>query len=294
MLIVGACGPTSTPRGGAPDALHDDAITVASFDFPESRLLAEVYGAALERGGINVEFARDLGPRELGDPALARGLVELVPEYAGTALEFLSLGDAQPSADVVATHAALRRSLHGGNMVALAPAPAQTANAIVVTRTTATRHGLATISDLAAIAPDLTFGGPPECLHRPFCLEGLQNTYDLEFAEFLPLDTGGPLTLDALNDSVVDVALLFSTEPRIASDDLVELTDDRALQPAENGTPFVHRSAIRRFGPQLVGLIDAISATLTTAELRTLNGRVANGESPSAVAHDWVAERGRS
>ncbi|MGZ8762015.1 MAG: ABC transporter substrate-binding protein [Acidimicrobiia bacterium] len=274
--------------------LGDGAVTVASFDFPESRLLGDVYGTALQQGGYEVDFARGLGARELVDPSLALGLVEFVPEYAGTALEFLSVGMTHPSADVTATHAALTETLREGRLAALAPAPAQNANAIVVTRATATKFDLRSITDLVPVAPRLTFGGPPECPTRPFCLAGLRKTYGLEFERFLALDTGGPLTHQALDAGDVDVALLFTTDPRIASDDLVALADDRALQPAENVTPFVHRAIVDRFGPDLVALVNAVSARLTTEALQRLNGRVASGEPSTDVARDWVRAQGLS
>ena len=66
-------------------------ITVGSFDFPESVLLAEIYGQALAADNFPVRILPNLGPRELVDPALMDGLVQLVPEYAGSALEFFSL-----------------------------------------------------------------------------------------------------------------------------------------------------------------------------------------------------------
>ena len=72
----------------------------ASFDFAESRLLAEIYSQALDRAGLPVRRAFGLGPRELVAPALREGLVDVVPEYAGTAVQFLSIGRAHPEADV--------------------------------------------------------------------------------------------------------------------------------------------------------------------------------------------------
>ena len=94
----------------------------------------------------------------------------------------------------------------------------------------------------------LTFGGPPECPSRPLCLPGLRRTYGLRFEEFVELDTGGPVTRQALRDGAVDVALLFSTDPSLGgAADLVELVDDRDLQPDENVTPLVHRDVLDRF-----------------------------------------------
>jgi osmoprotectant transport system substrate-binding protein len=291
-LSLPACASSESPAP-APTALHDRAITVASFDFPESELLGDLYGLALEQAGYDVRFARRLGPRELVDPALARGLVELVPEYAGTALQFLSLGEAEPSADVLATHAALQRTLRRSGLRALDPAPAQDSNAIVVTPRTAHAFGLRTISDLAEVDPPLTFGGPPECPTRPFCLRGLRHRYGLRVKTFLPLDAGGPLTRQALEQSQVDVALMFSTEPALVNAGLVALADDRALQPAESVTPIVHESVVRRFGDRAVDAVNRVSAALTTADLRALNAQVAAGFPPAEVAAGWLRKVGR-
>jgi osmoprotectant transport system substrate-binding protein len=284
---------SEAPRdAGAAAVLHDDEITVASFDFPESELLAQIYGQALTRAGYEVDLELDVGPRELVEPALAAGLVELVPEYAGTALQFLSLGDDRPSDDAATTTAALDRVLSDRRIVRLAAAPAQDANAVVVTREVADRYGLATISDLAAVAPELTFGGPPGCPDRPFCLAGLADTYGLSFAQFLPLDVGGPLTHQALAGGFADVGLLFTTDPRLADDDLVVLADDRGLQPAENVVPMVRQEVLDRWGDPFAAVVDGVSARLTTDILQDLNRRVADGASPRAVAADWLAAEG--
>jgi osmoprotectant transport system substrate-binding protein len=288
VTLVG-CGSQPEVDGRA-SALDDQAITVASFDFPESELLAEIYGQALDAGGLNVRFEHRLGPRELVQPALAGSLVEFVPEYSGTALEFLSLGDRAPKADAGATHAALRQVVNADRIVTLAPAPAQNANAVVVTRDVADRYGLHDISDLAAVAARLTMGGPPECPARPFCLAGLERVYGLEFESFLPLDAGGPLTHQALAGSHVDVAVLFTTDPDIDADDLVVLDDDRHLQPAENVIPLVRAEIVERWGNRLVRVVDGVSARLTTDDLRALNARVAAGSRVADVAERWLAD----
>jgi osmoprotectant transport system substrate-binding protein len=289
-LLLSAC--TSTEHRAPPHVLSDRSITIGSFDFPESVVLADLYGLALRARGYDVRFEHRLGPRELVDPALERGLVELVPEYAGTALQFISLGGAKPSSDVLLTKAALDQVLRDTDLVALAPARAQDSNAIVVTPRTARAHGLRTISDLARVKPPLTFGGPPECPSRPLCLLGLRRTYGLSVKAFLPLDVGGPLTRQALEQSQVDVALMFSTEPGLVNAGLVALTDDRALQPAESVTPLVHREAIRRFGNGFVDTVNRVSAALTTADLRALNAQVAAGFPPSQVAGGWLRKVG--
>ena len=286
-VLIGAC--TTGPQGPT-SALDDDAITVASFNFDESVLLAELYAQAIEARGIRVVRQMRLGPRELVQPALRRGLVELAPEYAGSLLEFLS-GRGSAAADLDTTLEDLRLALADRGLQALDPAPAQDRNVFVVTRSTADRLNLDLLSDLAS-TQGLVLGGPLECPDRPLCLPGLEGAYGIRFADFVPLDQAGPLTTDALRRGVVDVALLFSTSPQIVRYGFVVLEDDRHLQPAENVVPVVHGEAIARFGPELRAALDDVSAMLTTRELRILNGNIERGEEPAAVARAWLRERG--
>jgi osmoprotectant transport system substrate-binding protein len=173
--------------------------------------------------------------------------------------------------------------------VAARPAPAQDANAIVVTAATAARYHLRSIADLLKVAPSLVFGGPPECQERADCLLGLKRLYGLRFKTFVATDTGGPLTLQALTDGQIGAALLFTTDPGIAAQHLVILADSRALQPAENITPLVRRSTIERYGPRLLATLNAVSARLTTPTLSYLNGRVQlHGMNPRTVASGWL------
>jgi osmoprotectant transport system substrate-binding protein len=286
-LVTTLVGVTGTTSARARSQSSRNIVTVASFDFAESRLLAEIYAGALERAGLRVGRELGLGPRELVAPALVSGLVDVVPEYAGTAVQFLSLGRVTPEPDVAVTHAALVAALDGTPALALDPAPAQDVNAFVVRREVAERLGLSRLSDLRARAERLTFGGPPECATRPLCLDGLRDVYGIEFAEVVSLDAGGRLTRQALTTGIIDVALLFSTDPAIGDDALVELADDRALQPAENVTPIVRRAAADRFGSRLVDTLNAVSARLDTHTLRALNAQAAR-TSARATANDWL------
>jgi osmoprotectant transport system substrate-binding protein len=288
FLLLAACGSPPAPQTTAVD---DDAITVASFNFAESVLLAELYGQALRSAGFRVELALDLGAREFVQPALQRGLVELVPEYAGSALEFVA-GNGSASADERATHRALARAMASRGLTVLAASPAQDRNGIVVTSETATRFDLHTISDLRPVASQMAFGGPPECPERPLCLEGLTSLYGLRFESFVPLDEGGALTVAALQAGQVQAALLFTSDGQIDAHGFVLLKDDRHLQPAENVTPIIRTDVLARFGPRVGKVTNEISAALTTDDLQRLNREVAAGEASAAVAAGWLAERG--
>jgi osmoprotectant transport system substrate-binding protein len=287
LLLLVACAGSEPPPDTS--ALGDDAVTIGSFDFPESALLAELYAQALEGHGIRVERRFGLGPRELVLPALQRGLIELVPEYVGSALAFLG---GSPSPATTPTLLRLRGILAGRGLAALAPAPAQDQNGFVVTPTTAERLDVERLSDLGPHAQELTLGGPPECPTRALCLQGLEDTYGLRFGGFLALDAGGPLTLEALLSGVIDVGLMFTTDGTIERRGLILLADDLDLQPAENVTPILRNDVLRRFGPEIGSALDAVSAALDTQTLRGLNAAVDAGEPVDAVARRWLDDHG--
>jgi osmoprotectant transport system substrate-binding protein len=278
-----------SPAAGMPAGRHPMVISVGSFDFPESVLLAEIYGQALAADRFPVRIMPGIGAREVVDPALVDGLVQLVPEYAGSALEFFSLGRLSATSDAGAANKALAETVAGRGLVVARPAPAQDANAIVVTAATAARYELRSIADLAKVAPGMMFGGPPECPGRPYCLPGLERVYGLRFRAFTPLDAGGPLTLQALVAGYIGAALLFTTDPAIRARHLVALADNRNLQPAENITPLVRRDAIARYGPRLLAVLNRVSALLDTGTLRALDAQVElAGQNPRRVAASWL------
>ncbi len=286
LTLLASC---TESRPGVEDTQRRGAeVVVASFNFPESALLAEIYARAIEAAGIPVRREVDLGPRELVQPALLAGLVDVVPEYLGTALASL-----QPSAGVAPTDAAavrerLARALEGRGVRVLDAAPAQNQNGVVVSRETAERHRLRAVSDLATIARGMTLGGPPECPQRPYCGEGLQRVYGLLFEQFVPLGSEQQRAT-ALADGVVDVAVMFTTDGRLATGDLVLLQDDRALQPSENVVPLVTDRSVQRYGVRLADTINAVSARLTTNSLRFLNWRTSIAERDVATeARGWL------
>jgi osmoprotectant transport system substrate-binding protein len=296
-LAVACTACTASGSQGPPAAVSAGAgrpvITVGSFDFPESVLLAYLYAGALSARGYPVRVLPGLGTRELVDPALMTGLIQLVPEYTGSALEFVSLGRTHATAGVATAAQALTTAMAERGLVTGRPAAAQDGNAIVVTAATAARYRLHTVSDLARVAPRVVFGGPPECPERPYCLLGLRQVYGLRFRAFAALDAGGPLTRQALESGDVAVALLFATDPVIGARHLVILADNRGLQPAENVVPVLRRATADRYGAGLLAALDAMSARLSTPVLAALDAQVElNGLDPRSVAGRWLREQG--
>lgn len=285
ILVAFAIVATSCGSGGGANT-----ITVGSTNFTEQEILGEIYAQALEANGYTVERKFNLGARDIVEPALESGEIDLYAEYAGTVLEYLNNGAGEASGDAAATVDLLRQRFADRGVTVLDYAPAVDSNALVVTQATADKYGLTTISDLAPIAGDLVFGGPPECPSRPFCLIGFQNTYGLNFKEFKPLDTGGPITVAALENGEIDVGLLFSSDGAIAAKNFVVLQDDKHLQPADNIVPVVRTAVNSR---ELDDVINAVTAKITTSALSQMNKSVnIDKEDASTVAHDWLVANG--
>jgi len=143
-----------------------------------------------------------------------------------------------------------------------------------------------------ALSTTLKLGGPPECPERPFCLLGLQDTYGLQFAEFVPLDVGGPLTVTALSGGQVDVGLLLTSDPAISTNNFVLLEDDKQLQLADNIVPVV-RQEVLDANPKVADLLNTVMERLTQEELTNLNKAVTTDARPAKdVAAEWIAAQG--
>jgi osmoprotectant transport system substrate-binding protein len=124
-------------------------ITVAGFNFSESSILAQIYGQSLKGIGYDVAYKLNLGNREVVEPALEKGEIDLYPGYAATELEFINKGKGEATADPTGTVSKLNTYLQPKGLIALTASPAQDQNAFAVTKATADKYKIANLSDLA-------------------------------------------------------------------------------------------------------------------------------------------------
>jgi osmoprotectant transport system substrate-binding protein len=284
--LVAACGAPSQPAGGG----IGKAVIVGSANIPEQLLLGNIYAIALEDAGFAVTKRLNIGAREVYFPALERGEINVVPEYLGATYNFLSAPKGSPAVitEVGELRAAISRLLPD-NLVLLESSPAQDRDALAVTKETARRLNLRTVSDLAPVAGQLVIGGPPEEKTRRTGLAGLKDVYGIQFKDFVVV-TVGPQTVDALHSGRVQVARVFTTDAFIEPEGLVILKEDKPLIPAENITPIVRKDI---HSPKLAQVLDAVSKALNTEKLTALNKRVQlDKDDPETVARDFlISER---
>lgn len=259
----------------------DGAVVIGSADFPESTLLAEIYGRALEAEGVDVEYQLNIGSREVYYDQIESGALSLFPEYNGGILFYLD-----PDAEIgdgAETNEAITEALPDGLEI-LDSSSAENKDSVTVTRETAEEHDLTTIADLADVAGDMTLGAPPEFETRRQGVPGLESVYGVEFGGFRALDAA--LLTKALSDGDIQAANLFTTDPLIAVEDLVVLEDPENLFGAQNITPLINTDQV---DDRARDKIDTVSAALTTEELTRLNEQVmVDNESPADVAREWL------
>ncbi len=197
-------------------------IVVAAANFGENQILANLYAGTLKAAGFDASV-KPVTNREVYEPALERGQLDVVPEYVGTLTEFLNKkangkdAAAKATSELAATLTALKGLATPKGLAVLEPSKAADQNAFAVTKTFADANKLTKLSDLKAYQGKLTLGGPPECATRPFCQPGLEKTYGLKFDSVTSLDAGGPLTKTAIKQGRVTIGLVFSSDGSLSA-----------------------------------------------------------------------------
>jgi osmoprotectant transport system substrate-binding protein len=268
--------PTALFAGSA--GAQAKSLTVGAKDFAGAQAISQAYSQALEAKGYDIDFKDNLGGTEIVYAALKNGDLDAYADYQGTLLTYLG---GAGSADSAATYKLLLAKLKGTDIVATKPAPAVDVNGFYVTKATAKKYKLKTVSDLAKQASKLTFGGPAECETRDPCLgPRSQQLYGLDFKSVSKLDPGGPLTVQALEDGDIDVGILF-TGSSVIPKDAVLLTDDKGLQPADNPVLLMRKD---KATPAALKIANAVSAKLTTAAYNKMSLAISEDKEDPADA----------
>jgi osmoprotectant transport system substrate-binding protein len=281
LALAGCSGSGPSPHPA------QDTVRFAAYDFSENQILVAVYAEAARRAGVHVAVESGVATREVTEPALEQGVVDVVVDYLGTASRFV--GRAAPGAPETPEQLreGLSEVLAGRGVTVLDPAPAEDQNGFAVATAFAAAHGVGTLSELAPLAGGLVFGGPPECADRPLCLPGLREVYGLTFGEVRTMPSRGA-TVEALSAGEIDVGLLETTDARVGNAPVLLLIDDRSLQPHENVVPLVRTAVLDREGKTLRTALDSVSSRLTTTGLVQLNRSVEiDGLTPAQAAARW-------
>lgn len=303
-LALAACGGEDNLSGGDGNGGGGDggggskgSLTVGAANFTEGQVMAEMYAALLEDAGYSVTV-ETVDNREIYEPALEKGEVDVVPEYAATMAEFLNLKvngpDAEPvaSSDLDETTQALTDLAEQQGLKVLQPAQAVDQNAFAVTEQYAQQNDLTTMSDLGDnVNEPLVLAATEECPDRPYCQPGLEDTYGIQISEVKPLGFSTPQVKEAVKSGDAQLGLVATTDGTLGDEGLVVLEDDKDLQNADNLVPVVNAESA---GSQDVAdALNKLADTLTTEDLAMLNRQVdVERMKPEDAARDYLQEKG--
>ena len=263
-------------------------VRVASKNFTEQFVLAELYAQAFEAAGIKVERKINLGGTLIVHKALEEKQVDFYPEYTGTMLTAVLKMDVMT--DRAAVYNKVKEEYAKKGLVLLNEAPVNNTYNMVVRPETAAQYKLETLSDLTRVSKELKLGAGPEFRDRKDGLPGLKAVYGMEFKEDLQMAIG--LRYQALSGKQIDVVNGYATDGMISSLKLKRLKDDKNLWPPYYVAPVVRKEVLDA-NPKIAEVANKVSALLDEATISGLNFKV-DGEKmePRDVAADFLKSRG--
>jgi osmoprotectant transport system substrate-binding protein len=303
-LAVALCLPVA---GCAGDVLEKSrggsgtrgTLVVGSATITESEVLAQLYAQLLRAHG-RAATVTSVSNRELYEPALEKGQIDIVPEYAATLTEFLDARERGPKAaaarplaspDLSVTLARLTKLAARRGLKVLPAGRAVDRNAFAVTREFASRHHLKTLSDLGKSRIGVRLAAGDECVERPYCMPGLARVYGIRVTGLDPNGVGTPQSLQAVHDGVDRMAVTTTTDGTLGSYGLVLLEDDRRLQNADNVLPVVN--AADAGSGRVRTVLGTLTRVLTTADLAAMNRQVdLERWRPEDVARRYLRSKG--
>jgi len=281
-LVLSACSPggSGSPSSAASGSQAADkpAVSVGSAGFYEAAVVGEMYAQALEAKGYEVDRHLEIGERPAVHQAMEAGDVNLIPEYLGGLAAELT-GSSELAADPQEALDNLQEPLADKGWVAFDFSPGTDADGFAVRAETAEEFSLASMSDIAEVANDLRWGVAPGCVDNPVCQAGLKETYGIDLDQVAELDNSidpcSTAMVDALNNDVIDVAQVCTTQPDIVQSNLTLLADDKQLQPAQNMVAVATQELADAAPADFAETLNAINAALTTEALTQLGVEIA-------------------
>jgi osmoprotectant transport system substrate-binding protein len=304
VLCLAGCGldvNSALPYKVLPGSIQPDPslrgveITVGSKDFTENILLGYLAEMALSAAGADVIDLTDLKGSQTARQALLNGEIDVVWEYTGTGWINYQGNELPVTGGEQAQYDATKKAdLEKFGVEWLAYSPLNDQYAFAVTEAYGEKHGLRTTSDLAAFLAR----NPDEAV---FCLEteftsrqdgfpAAQRTYGFPATEVKNFGIG--TIYSAVASGTCPIGEVFTTDGRIAAQELRVLEDDKKAFPQYNVAPTVRAEFLARY-PQIRGPLEEVGAALTNEQMIELCRQVdVEGKDAGEVARDWMVSKG--
>lgn len=280
--------------GAAAEALHtrdQDKVVIGTSNFTEAIILGYVYSDLIEsHTDLEVEQRFNLNGAAVCFDALDNDKIDMFVEYTGTIISNMlqrpmDTKDPHQLYEEVSTLMESEHQIHIS-----APLGYNNTYVMSVMPDTAQEYGLVTLSDLMAVAPELTLGCTVEFVQREDCLDLMRSTFHTDFQKVSGLDAS--IRYEAVDAGEVDVVDAFATDALLQKVGLVRLEDDVQFFPPYDAVNLV-RDAILEEYPELTDVLSALDGAIDADTMAALNAQVdIDGRDPEAVAHDFLLERG--
>ena len=296
LVLLGAVASASGASTKAAVRPHKlPTIVIGNEGFTESYIMQDIYADLLKHAGYSVSLLPQASSSRTEEiPALEKGSVDLVPDYAGSLLVYLNSKDEKQAGTLSTAISTANSILNKKGVTELAGTAGLDQNVFVVTDATKAKYKLTTIASVKPYASKFVFGAPPECSTYYFCLPGLKAVYGLDkgsakFKQVKSLDESGPLSVTALKDGTAQIVELFSTDDVISADHFYVLQDNLNLEPADHLVPVIRTSdattAVKK-------ILASVNPYLTTSVLTQLVAAPSGPShpTPAAVAAGFLAQ----
>ena len=273
----------------------DKSLTVGGKDYTEQLLLPELAGILLEQAGFDITLKTGVGT-VIARKSLENAQTDLYFEYTGTAYTlFYKQKDKQIMTVPEKVYDWVKKADVEKGLVWLDPVKFNNTYTLMMKKTEADKLGIKTISDLGVYVTKnptkLIFALDSEFWERPDGFKDVMKTYNfkLPVKQVKKMTVG--LTYQALKKGLVNSAMGFSTDGRIAAFGFVNLVDDKSFFPVYNPVPVVRKEILDKY-PEIEGILKPIADNLTTEEMQQLNKAVDVDHKPvHDVAMGWLKSK---
>lgn len=282
VLVLGAVFLMRTPK---PVTLH-----LATKPMTEQFILGEMLKVLItQETGLTVEVTQGVGGGTANiEIGMEKGSFDLYPEYTGTGWNAVLKNKGLYMESLFNQMQGEYKEKLGLEWVGMYGF--NNTYGLVVRKDLAKQYNLKTYSDLARVAPQLTFGAEYDFFERKDGYQALSDAYNLKFKGTVDLDIG--LKYQALNEKKIDVMNIFTTDGQLAAADAVVLVDDKNFYPSYKCGTVVRREILKQY-PKLTTALHKLDDKITDSAMAQMNYLVeTKKQEPKAVAHEFLQQAG--
>jgi len=288
--LAAGCGEANSERDASQQPQGASLrVTIGTQEFPEARILGELWRQALAVNGYAVDLRKGVGPAEDLDQALRDGEIDGYVAYTGTVLSIVA-GEEVSGLDPDETYEQARAYYESQDMAMSEMTPFENKDAIATTTSYAAENDLTTIADLSGVG-DFVLGARPEFEDLYLGLEGLQQVYGLTGAEFQPFALGAQYA--ALDNGDADAVNAFTTDPQLESGKYTLLQDPELLFGSQNVVMVVSEDKLDSIDADaFLRVVNAVNSQLSEAAMVQMNAQVTSGQDDGDVATAFLRSVG--